>query len=106
MLGLEGSAFYNVKALLRKAIRLIVRRGLGVAACGDANAGNQRHDHAGEQCGCLFHLRVPFSICRDASLRPGSARAGLDRRFGRIAVFGSLLSQIAAAASRECKAAA
>src|SRR6267378_460893 len=39
------------------AVRCVVRRGLGVAARGDAQAGNQRHDRAREQYGCLFHLR-------------------------------------------------
>ena len=39
--------------------------------------------------------RIPFSICRDASLLPGMTEVGTgrDRRFARIAVLGSSLSQ-------------
>src|SRR5580704_98434 len=54
----------------RYAVRLIVRRGLGVAARGDAHAGNQRHDCAGEQCGCLFHLRFLPIIAGTHYCRP------------------------------------
>ncbi len=65
----------------RSAVRLIVRRGLRVAACGDAHAGNQRQDRTSEQSDCLCHLRsLSLFHCLPGSII--SARH--DRGRGRI----------------------
>src|SRR5260370_1869577 len=69
---------------------------LGVAVCGDAQASNQRHDCGGEQCGCLFHLRL-LSLFAGTRFPPARRRWGPD---GTDAVpgllsLGSSLSQAA-----------
>src|SRR3984893_11491089 len=68
------------------AVGRIGHRGLGVAACGDDQAGNQRHEGAGKQRGCLFHLSSFLQRGRVIAARGTNVGTGLDRNFVGIAV--------------------